>query len=112
MVVWLKNRVINGYDKTSTTPIPPSDRVAVKQGIIPLLIAAPSRPIRVQFAAITKAIITEDFPKEWPDLMQTVGNLLVSEDLAAVYGGLLVLLEVVKSYKFVHRLRVASRLQF
>ncbi|KAG8955960.1 hypothetical protein FRC04_006408 [Tulasnella sp. 424] len=100
MVVWLKNRVVNGYAKDSSTPIPASDRVAVKHGIVPLLIAAPARGIRVQFAAIVKAIINEDFPDQWPELLPTTASLLTSEDLAAVYGGLLIILEIVKSYKY------------
>ncbi|KIO25700.1 hypothetical protein M407DRAFT_8258 [Tulasnella calospora MUT 4182] len=109
MVVWLKNRVVNGYAKDSSTPIPPSDRVAVKHGIVPLLIAAPSRPIRVQFAAIIKAIINEDFPDQWPELLPTIATLLTSEDLAAVYGGLLIILEIAKTYKFVWSLPIEAR---
>ncbi|KAG8996957.1 hypothetical protein FRB90_012609 [Tulasnella sp. 427] len=100
MVVWLKNRVVNGYSETSSKPIPSSDRVAVKHGIVPLLVSAPSRPIRVQFAAIVKAIITEDFPAQWPELLPTTATLLNSEDLAAVYGGLLIVLEITKAYRY------------
>ncbi|KAG8924879.1 hypothetical protein FRC01_010942 [Tulasnella sp. 417] len=91
MVVWLKNRVVNGYPKDSSTPIPPSDRVAVKQGIVPLLIAAPSRPIRVQFAAIIKAIINQDFPDQWPELLPTGAeflHIILKTYVTSIYSGL------------------------
>lgn len=71
----------------------------MKQNIIPLLIAAPSRPIRVQLTACVKTIVGEDYPEQWPDLVDTVIGLLGSDDLATVYGGLLVNLEIFRSFK-------------
>lgn len=104
-VVWLKNRVNRAYRvditnlKAEQQAIPASDRLAVKQNVILLLIAAPSRAIRVQLTACVKCLVSADFPEQWPDLIDHVITLLQSDDLATVYGGLLVNLEVFKSYK-------------
>ncbi|KAG8903898.1 hypothetical protein FRB99_002598 [Tulasnella sp. 403] len=105
-VVWLKNRVQRAYHISLTDPNPDhppihvSDRVTLRQNIIPLLIAAPSRAIRVQLTACIKLIIATDFPDDWPELLDHVMTLLSSEDLATVYGGLLVHLEIFKIYKY------------
>ncbi|KAG9003232.1 hypothetical protein FRB94_007759 [Tulasnella sp. JGI-2019a] len=105
-VVFFKNRVSRSYHidpaepKPDQAPIPATDRLAIKQNIIPLLIAAPSRLIRVQLTACIKILVTNDFPEQWPDLLSTVVKLLSSDDLATVYGGLLVNLEIFKSYRY------------
>ncbi|KAG8935091.1 hypothetical protein FRC03_002380 [Tulasnella sp. 419] len=104
--VYLKNRVQKSYQITSSdgksdqAPIPPSDRVAIKQSILPLLVAAPSRAIRVQLAACVKSLVASDFPEEWPELLDTVVGLISSDDLATVYGGLVVNLEIIKAFKY------------
>ncbi len=108
-VVWLKNRVARAYKldeligDTKTVPIPPVDRQAIKQHIIPLLVTASSRPIRVQLTSCVKTVIGSDFPDEWPGLVDQVVSMLQSEDLPTIYAGLLVNLEILKSYKCVLR---------
>jgi len=104
--VWFKNRIEKGYfldpakpARNGNAPIAPSDRIAVKQNILHLLVAAPSRGIRVQLASCVKTLVSNDFPEEWPGLLDTVLEMLTSEDLATVYGGLLVTNEVVKAFK-------------
>lgn len=110
--MFLKNRLSRSYHidpsepKPDQSPIPPSDRLAIKQHIIPLLISAPSRLIRVQLTACIKTLVTNDFPEQWPELLDTVVNLLQSDDLATVYGALLVNLEIFKSYRLVQPLEV------
>ncbi|KAF8576887.1 ARM repeat-containing protein [Ramaria rubella] len=105
--VYLKNRLRRSYflDPTKPAigdqlPVLPSDRQALKSGIIPLLIASPSRPIKVQIAHSLKSIVSSDFPSQWPTLLDDTKRLLNSSEIREVETGLTVLLEIVKAFRY------------
>ena len=106
--VYLKNRLRRSYflDPSKAAvgdqlPVLPSDRQALKSGIIPLLIASPSRPIKVQLSNALRSIISNDFPTNWPNLLDDTKRLLNSSEIREVETGLTVLLEIVKAFRCV-----------
>ena len=100
--VWLKNRVHTCYDidtseiRADRTPIPQSDRDALKSSLLRLLASTPSRPISTQLAATLKDIIIRDFPEKWPNLFPEINKLLVSGDIREVVAGCQASLELIK----------------
>ncbi|KDQ15134.1 hypothetical protein BOTBODRAFT_32118 [Botryobasidium botryosum FD-172 SS1] len=104
--VYLKNRVQRAYfidparPRPDQTPIPTSDRAAIKESILSLIITAPSRPIRVQLASCLKTLVSNDFPEQWPGLLDNVTSLFSSEDMRSVYGGLVAHLEIIKACRY------------
>lgn len=103
--MFLKNRVVRAWHVDSATIrvdaalIPQPDRAFIKSNILSLLVAAATRPLRVQIASSLKTIITYDFPSEWPTLVDEILALLTSGDQRSIYGGCFVLLELVKSMR-------------
>lgn len=100
--VFLKNRIERSWNTDSSrprpdsSPIPESDRVFIKSHILPLLVAACARPLRLQIAAAMKTVITYDFPDQWPNLLDEIIALLHGDE-KSIYGGSFALLELVKS---------------
>ncbi|PCH39811.1 ARM repeat-containing protein [Wolfiporia cocos MD-104 SS10] len=105
-VVYLKNRVYTSYfvnpehQRPDLVPIPLSDRNALKQSILPLLSASPSKLITVQLASTLKNIVSRDFPEQWPTLLPEVKQLLASNDVRHVSAGCVAVLEMVRAFRF------------
>ena len=88
--IYLKNRITSSWRvPTSTTPshlgkgytpIPPSDRQALKTNILPLLAAlaadAESAQVKAQVAAVLSKVVDNDYPDNWPGLMDETMVLL------------------------------------
>jgi importin-7 len=104
--VWLKNRVERAYvvgpesAKADQTPVSPSDRAALKSGLLQLLVSATSRPLRVQLANVLRSIIFRDFPEEWPGYLENVVALLSSQNPQEVYVGLMATVEPIKAFRY------------
>jgi importin-7 len=104
-VVYLKNRVSRAYfvdpahPRPDAAPIPESDRVFLKQNILPLLVASTTRSIRVQLASCFKTVLSHDFPDNWPGIVDDIMTLLQRGEQRSVYGGCLALLELVRSVR-------------
>ncbi|KDQ62833.1 hypothetical protein JAAARDRAFT_30743 [Jaapia argillacea MUCL 33604] len=104
--VYLKNRVSTSYfidparSTPDQTPIPQSDRDALKASILPILAASPSRSITLQLSVTLKGIVSHDYPEKWPGLLDDVKKLLGSGDLHHVGAGCVAALEMVKAFRF------------
>ncbi|KAI0286170.1 armadillo-type protein [Russula brevipes] len=104
--VWIKNRVASSYSTEPARagpdykPISPGDRTALKDNILPLLAASPSRVITVQLASTLKTLISNDFPEKWPGLLVGVKALLASNNIHEVGAGTVVVLEMVRAFRF------------
>lgn len=106
MAVFLKNRVSRAWHitperETTVKPISDAEKAFIKSHILQLLVAAPSRPLQVQLAALLKVIITHEFPDNWPTLIDDILGMIRSGDHRAIYGGCFAILEVVKSARSV-----------
>ena len=105
--VWLKNRVHTCYDTDTSeirpdrSPIPQSDRDALKSSLLPLLASTSSRPISIQLAAALKDIIIRDFPEKWPNLFSEINKLLGSGNIREVVAGCQASLELIKAFEYV-----------
>ncbi|KAH9980072.1 ARM repeat-containing protein [Lactifluus volemus] len=104
--VWIKNRVASSYGAEPARvgpdykPILPTDRSALKSNILPLLAASPSRAITVQLASTLKTLISHDFPEKWPELLDSAKALLASSNIHEVGAGTVVVLEMVRAFRF------------
>lgn len=108
---YVKNRIKRSWDQarnerlaslgatpSNQVPIPQSDRDAIKASILQTLITVPAQ-VRVHVASALGVIARCDFPAQWPDLMDKVGQLISSNEPQNVYGGIRALLEVIRAYK-------------
>ncbi len=103
--VWIKNRVTSSYSAEPARvgpdhkPISPADRSALKSNILPLLAGSPSRAITVQLASTLKALVSNDFPERWPELLDGAKALLNSSNIREVGAGTVVVLEMVRAFR-------------
>ncbi|PWN53145.1 ARM repeat-containing protein [Violaceomyces palustris] len=105
--IYSKNRIRRQWDNapdtasssSSSHSIPASDKSAIRSLLLPTLIHAPAQ-IRVHVASSLGTVARCDFPDSWPDLMESIGNLLRSDQPQNVYAGLSALLEVIRAYKW------------
>lgn len=78
-------------------PIPPSDRQSLKQNILPLLAAlsadADSAAVKAQVAAVLSKVVDNDYPDNWPGLMEEIVVLLGGSE-GQVEAGLRATVEV------------------
>ena len=104
--VWIKNRVASSYGAEPARtgpdykPISPADRAALKSNILPLLAGSPSRLITVQLASTLKTLISHDFPEKWPELLGGAKALLASSNIREVGAGTVVVLEMVRAFRY------------
>ena len=104
--VWIKNRVASSYGAEPARvgpdhrPISPADRLALKSNILPLLAGSPSRAITVQLASTLKTLISNDFPERWPELLGGAKALLNSNNIREVGAGTVVVLEMVRAFRY------------
>ena len=104
--VWIKNRVASSYGAEPARvgpdykPISPADRAALKSNILLLLAGSPSRLITVQLASTLKTLISHDFPEKWPELLGGAKALLASSNIREVGAGTVVVLEMVRAFRY------------
>lgn len=105
--VFLKNRVRRSYviedeQKEGDNVISPSDRVAIQRYILPLLVSAPTRTIRIPLAETLRFVISHDYPEKWPALLNDIKTLLQSSQVKEVVAGCTAVLEIVKVFRCVN----------
>lgn len=107
--LYIKNRVHKSYaidnarPRPDQAPIAQSDRDALRSSILPLLVASPSRAISVQLGSTLKILVANDFPEQWPTLLDEVKGLLGSGSIQEIHAGCIALLEVVRAFRCVLR---------
>ena len=93
----LKNICKTAWDQESAeeTPVAPQDKEALKQNIIPLLVAIstttdgrPPAPtnVRSQLEEAIALVAEKDFPREWPNLVDDLVPKLADQDDQLVLG--------------------------
>ena len=108
--VYLKNRIARHWSGPSTVstssesassavPIAESDRHALKNNILHVLVNVPQQNVKVQLKTCLSTITGEDFPEKWPGLIEAVMGMIQSGQENQIEGGLLTLIEVLKVYR-------------
>ncbi|KAK0547673.1 Nonsense-mediated mRNA decay protein 5 [Tilletia horrida] len=111
--IYLKNRVQYSWDPEiaarrpafgsrvggSANVIADNDRQAIRSGILPALVQAPA-PVRVNLATALRSIVQLDYPAQWPDLLNTVLQMVSTEEPQTLYAGLSALLEAVRAFRW------------
>lgn len=103
---YFKNRLRRTWDpetsqqqpKNGPPRIPDADRAPIKSLLIPTLVST-SGQLQTHVADALNTVARNDFPDNWPDLMDRVGALVNSNTPQEVYGGIRALLEVVRVYR-------------
>ncbi|TIB90206.1 ARM repeat-containing protein [Wallemia mellicola] len=104
--VYLKNRISRSWDMELARPRPnqiaisQTDKMSIKQNILQVLVASTSSAIRVQIANIIGTIVSSDVPEQWPQFLENVLQLLVSQDPREQFAGELALHEILKAWRF------------
>lgn len=89
--IYFKNYVkrqwtVEGPSGSPMGGISDSDRQAIKQHLLTLMLQAP-RPVQVQLAAGLEEISITDYPDEWPNLLPEIANHLeTSQDINVLKG--------------------------
>lgn len=101
--IYFKNRISKAWDPPkgaiAVSPIEQSERVVIKQELLQVMTKAP-QAVKVQLTASLNAILTTDFPEQWPDLLHQLQSALTSQDLETVYVSLVSLRELIKVYQW------------
>lgn len=117
--VYLKNRIARTWSSSSsnetvTSPtstasnaVSDQDKAAVKQNILRVLVENSShKNIQVQLKTCIATITSSDFPEQWPGLLEDVVSCIQASNggdqdkLPVVQAGLLVLIEILKVYRY------------
>ena len=56
----------------------------------------------MQLAQALRHVIADDFPKEWSGLVDDTKRLLSSSEIRQVETGLVVLLEIIRAFRYTH----------
>ncbi len=97
--VWVKNRVFTHYSTEIKGGISQTDREALRANLLHLIAAAPSRSIGLQLANALKHVISRDFPRKWPGLLDEIKRLLASSEIREVHAGCVAALETVRAFR-------------
>ncbi|KAI9202660.1 armadillo-type protein [Polychytrium aggregatum] len=95
--IFFKNRIQKGWEPARDKAIGEADRAIVRQSIVEALLISPET-IRKQLIASISIILNSDYPDKWPGFLQSLHSMLQSNDSTHVYGGLLLLRELVKVF--------------
>lgn len=79
--------------------MPKEDKATIKSLLLPTLVST-SAQLQVHVATAFGGIVRHDFPSQWPDLMENVGQLVNSQTPKEVYGGIRALLEIVRAFRW------------
>ena len=63
------------------------------------LSSSSSRNLTVQLGATLKAVISDDFPEKWPELVSISKQLLSSSNIHEVVAGSIIVLEMVRAFR-------------
>ncbi|KYG45707.1 hypothetical protein M433DRAFT_66708 [Acidomyces richmondensis BFW] len=102
-VVYFKNRVSKGWIKAEEeqpqNAISDQEKAAVRARLVPI-IASAQPSTRAQLVVALQKILHCDFPKHWPDFVDTTIKLLNTQDVSSVFAGLQCLLAICRTYRF------------
>ena len=69
---------------------PSEDKIFLKNNIIQSLISENSSKIQAQLVEAIRYMVREDFPSQWPDMLNSVFAMLASADTKAIKAGIMV----------------------
>ena len=96
---WSNNDSSNSTRSSSYVTIHESDRLALKQNILHVLVSVPQQNVKVQLKTCFSTMTSDDFPDKWPQLLETIVSCIQSGDQDHVEGGLLALVEIMKVWR-------------
>lgn len=98
--VYFKNRVVRSWNNPSNT-VDEGEKPVVKDRIISVL-ATVDHATKQQLIPVLRVLVSYEYPKQWPGLLQQTGELLLLQnDASSMYAGVLCFAEVCRSYRWV-----------
>ena len=107
--VYLKNRINRSWNADPIKPYPnqipisSTDKMSIKQNILQILVNSTTSSIRVQIASLIGTIVSSDVPDQWPQFLEIVLQLLISNNFNEKFAGQLALHEIMKAWRLVCR---------
>lgn len=101
--VFFKNRISrhwNRSDDNSDEKIDDDERPIIKDRLLPTLVSV-DHALRNQLVPVLSTIIAGDYPKKWPNLVETAVQLLYAQNLDSAYTGLLCFAEICRTYRWI-----------
>mmetsp|Transcript_81971 Transcript_81971/g.171553 ORF Transcript_81971/g.171553 Transcript_81971/m.171553 type:complete len:967 (+) Transcript_81971:128-3028(+) len=97
--IYFKNYVKRQWCIEGAGGVPPSDRQAIKQHLLGLMLQTP-KPVQVMLAAGLEEISLTDYPEEWPTLLpEIVQHLKTSQDMMVLKGTMETINTVLLKYR-------------
>lgn len=99
--IYLKNRISKGWAPLSTTDakIDNDEKPVFRDRLVPALVQS-SPSSRQVLVKILNIIVSRDFPKQWPNLLEVTLNLFQTNNVDSIRVGLTCLLEISKCYRW------------
>lgn len=98
--VYFKNRVVRSWNNP-TNAVDEGEKPVVKDRIISVL-ATVDHATKQQLIPVLRVLVSFEYPKQWPGLLQQTGELLLLQSSASsMYAGVLCFAEVCRSYRWV-----------
>lgn len=104
--VFFKNDVIKDWEARETKDgqlsyeIYKGDKDTLKGSIIDAIVLTHDERLRNALAVAIYTMVKHDFPEAWPNLVDQISTSLRTPEPNRVYGGLIVLLQLVKNYEY------------
>ncbi|KAI1730564.1 importin-8 [Ditylenchus destructor] len=101
-IIYLKNLVHKSWvvdEDDKELPLSEQDKTPIRRRIISAIVNAPE-PIRIHLCSCVQYIMRNDFPKDWPGLLDELVTLLHTPNGAELLGALLVILRLCKVYEY------------
>ncbi|CAN6662639.1 nonsense-mediated mRNA decay protein 5 [Trichomonascus vanleenenianus] len=99
--LYLKNKVMRYWKPVDESPlnIDKDEKPVFRDRLLPALVKSDVK-VRPFLVNTLNIVVFHDYPKEWPQLQQTVYSLLQSGDIQEVHAGLTSLLEMTRYYRW------------
>lgn len=101
--IYLKNKVRKYWspikDDNKDLAIDPDEKPVFRERLLPALnkINDSTRPVMVM---VLHGVVANDFPNQWPELLDLTMNLFHSNDIQYIRSGLTCLLEITRNYRW------------
>lgn len=104
--LFFKNRTVRYWtfyeddtEETKSKIIDNDEKPIIRERLLDALIKTNDN-LRKQLIPVLTTVINNDYPKEWPNLLETALNLLYTQDLNSAYTGLLCIAKITLSFRW------------
>ncbi|KAH3684851.1 hypothetical protein WICPIJ_004204 [Wickerhamomyces pijperi] len=104
--LFFKNRTVRYWtsyeddtEEVKSKVIDSDEKPIIRERLLDALIKTNDK-LRKQLIPVLTTVINSDYPKEWPNLLETALNLLYTQNLDSAYTGLLCIAKITQSFRW------------